>query len=484
MWSRRSTTLTILTTAALLAAAPPATAGAPGDPIMGDFNLDGIQDRAVLGAVEPDLCSVIVQYGAGPGVYVPPVAHVYTRPGGHTGIVCPDIGTAFDADGDHADELWVGWSAGPPPGVAYNRLAIDHDFDTITTYTSPIVAPAFVGRQDFAGTGVLTPFTVGPGGYATALMQDTTPVAGPQQWCSANTPGFQHIDFDGDRAMDTLLTYSGACADNSSGVVVLLDDGTARQLELDPTGTRRWRVAVVYSSPDRIPDVRTTDIATGEVEIYHGTGFGTFVRGPDANTDRVYLTRVRPIAINVLANDWAAADTDVVVTVPPRYGTVQVLSDRRILYRPNPQHGRTDRFTYQLVRDDRRSSATVYLTFPPETTAESPTTGTSLGIQQATTRMTDPASYAEHDGTHTLQRIQRDPNEQSATEPQMMGWLPGPRSFAAYDNSETSIWRERRCPTCRQRSVGLRLTHRADGSQLWQTLPCHHQIATEQAARW
>ena len=83
-----------------------------------------------------------------------------------------------------------------------------------------------------------------------------------------------------------------------------------------------------------------------------------------ANTDAVQLTKTKALAIDVLANDYASRYAKVIITSPPRYGTVKVLSDRRIVYRPNPTHGRTDRFTYQLVEEGKRSSATVNIKYP------------------------------------------------------------------------------------------------------------------------
>lgn len=124
---------------------------------------------------------------------------------------------------------------------------------------------------------------------------------------------------------------------------------------------------VVNVNGDRYPDARTTNRATGEVNYFVNTGtVGGFllVRAPDANTDRITLTDRKGIAIDVLANDFAGHHADIVITTAPRYGTVQVLSDRRILYRSASSGGRTDRFTYQVTEEDRRSSATVYIRLP------------------------------------------------------------------------------------------------------------------------
>ncbi|WP_460916943.1 hypothetical protein [Plantactinospora veratri] len=101
-----------------------AKAGARGEALFGDFNADGLQDEAVLGAVLPNLCSTIVTYGAAPGVYTPPVAYTYLTLGGSSTPNCPDIGVAANVDDDPADELWVAWSQGAPATVDFNRLVL------------------------------------------------------------------------------------------------------------------------------------------------------------------------------------------------------------------------------------------------------------------------------------------------------------------------------------------------------------------------
>ncbi|GIG89323.1 Ig-like domain-containing protein [Plantactinospora endophytica] len=365
MWRRRIVTVLLATAVVATTAAPPAArAGGPGEPILADFNDDGTVDRAVLGAIHPNLCSLVIQYGSAPGVYLPPIAYAYERPGGHIGTNCPDIGTAFNGDSDRFEELWLAWSDAVPQGVPYNRLAIDQDFQSITTFSSPLANPVYLGTEDFTGNGVGTPFSVGPGGYYTSVVVDGVAGVGPGRWCSVDTPTFQHSDFNEDRRADAVLAYTDGCTDQSNGVVVVFADGETRQLEIDLTGQTTWRAQVRFVGSDRFPDVQTTNLVTGEITNYHSTGAGTFVRGPDANTDRVQLTSDRPVAIDVLANDYVAVSGQVVVVTPPRYGTAQVLSDKRILYSPRAHHGRTDRFSYQLQRNGERSTATVYLTFP------------------------------------------------------------------------------------------------------------------------
>ncbi|MDG4789585.1 Ig-like domain-containing protein [Micromonospora sp. WMMD1102] len=366
MWSRRIVAVLAVTAVVATGPIPPAArAGGPGEPILSDFDNDGTVDRAVLGAIYPNLCSLIIQYGTSPGVYLPPVAYAYQRPGGgELGTDCPDIGTAFDADDDQFNELWLAWSDSVPASVPYNRIAVDHDFDTITTFTSPLANPSYLGAEDFTGNDVRSPFAVGPGGYYTSILVDGVAQLGPARWCSADSPAFTHTDFDVNGRTDAVLAYTDGCVDHGNGVVVVFADGETWQLELDPTGQTSWQAQARNLGGDQYPDVETRNLRTGEVNYYHSAGDGTFVRGPDANTDRITLTSEKPVAIDVLANDYVASTARVVVVTPPRYGTIQVLSDQRIRYSPRAQHGRTDRFSYQVRRNGRRSTATVYLTFP------------------------------------------------------------------------------------------------------------------------
>jgi hypothetical protein len=177
-------------------------------------------------------------------------------------------------------------------------------------------------------------------------------------------PKVEIADWARNGVQGTLVAYTDGCDDGSSGVVRIREDGTIRQLEIDPTGMTTWDARVMYANGDRYPDVRTTNRTTGEVNYFINDATdapGLLVRAPDANTDTVELTKA--VAIDVLANDYASRSVELIITSPPRYGTVQVLSDRRVLYRPDPRHGRTDRFTYQLVEEGERSSATVNIKF-------------------------------------------------------------------------------------------------------------------------
>ncbi|HEY0699905.1 MAG TPA: hypothetical protein VGD43_19105 [Micromonospora sp.] len=68
MWKRRIAVLATLTMATVVGPAPPAAwAGGPGEMVTGDFDADGFQDESFLGVVQPDMCSVVIRFGAPPG---------------------------------------------------------------------------------------------------------------------------------------------------------------------------------------------------------------------------------------------------------------------------------------------------------------------------------------------------------------------------------------------------------------------------------
>ncbi|MFC6018446.1 Ig-like domain-containing protein [Plantactinospora solaniradicis] len=366
---RLAAIVALMTVAGLGAAAPGAQAGVRGEPLYGDFNNDGLVDSAVLGVVEPNLCSTIVVYGSGPGVFLPPVAYTYPKPGGGTVYTdCPDIGVAVDMDDDPEDEVWVGWTPGPPPPANFTLVVLQPpNFAPSASFNSHIAQPVFMGSGRFSGGGRFSPYTVGPGGVQNFIVDGTSVIPGPIDYCSVDTPTVELADWNRDGTDGALVSYTNGCTDHSNGVLRIRKDGSIQQLQIDPTGQTSWDAKVVNVNSDRYLDVRTMNKITGEVNYFINDALnmvGVLVRSPDANTDAVVLTKPKAITIDVLANDYASRYAEIIITSPPRYGTVQVLSDRRIVYRPNPTHGRTDRFTYQLVEGSRRSSATVSVKYP------------------------------------------------------------------------------------------------------------------------
>ncbi|MEE6257780.1 Ig-like domain-containing protein [Plantactinospora sonchi] len=370
MSSRRlAAAVAVLVAIATGAAAPAAHAALPGEPLYGDFNADGITDLAVLGETAPNLCSTIVELGQAPGVYAPPVAYTYLRPNGTSEAHCPDVGVALSVDDDPADELWVGWSTDAPVTVSFNRLVLQPPtFIPSAYHTSLIRQPSFVGVGTFILGGRKSPYDVGPGGVQNFVINGASVVPGPVAFCTVDSPAVIVGDFNRDGVDGVLVSYRQSCADNSSGVLRIRNNGTVAQiLETDPTGATSWGSQAVNANDDRYTDVRTVNRGTGQVNhfINHTVGTETtFIKAPDANTDRVRLPSVKALAIDVLANDYATRNVELVITQQPRYGRVQVQSDGRIVYRPNPRYGRTDRFTYQLREDGKRSTATVTVQFP------------------------------------------------------------------------------------------------------------------------
>ncbi|MEO3923734.1 Ig-like domain-containing protein [Micromonosporaceae bacterium B7E4] len=372
MWSKCfALTTVMLTSAALTLPGPESWAGTRDEALLGDFNGDGLQDSATLGRIAPNLCSTIVEYGSASGVYLPPVAYTYLTPNGGGTPNCPDIGVALNVDDDPVDELYIGWTGGPPATVDFSRMVLQPPaFVPSAFYTSPITRPTFIGAGRFGQGGRESPYGVGPGGVINLIVDGSTIVPGPISYCSVTAPTVQLTDWNRDGVHGVLVSYTDGCepgTTGSSGVVRIHHSGAVQQLQLDPVGRTTWTARVVDADGDRWLDVRTAESGTDEVDYFVNRGTeapGTLVPSPDANTDRIDLTDTRPLAIDVLGNDHASRYTDITVTTPPRYGTTQIQSDRRIVYRPRADHGRTDRFSYQLSEEGKRSTATVTIRFP------------------------------------------------------------------------------------------------------------------------
>lgn len=371
MWRRRTAMAVIIMIVVAVGgvsgpAPAPAWAAGRGEQLLGDVNGDGLTDRITLGLVQPDFCSVIVEYGTASGAYRPPVASVYLRPGGSgMGTRCPELGVTVDLDTDRAEELVVAWFPGPPPTVPYNLMVLDRAFQPSFGLVSAIFAPNFLGKSDFNGDGRSDVYSVtdqGQGIETYLNLGNGTLTQGPEEWC-ARPLEYDLRDFDLDGATDMVNSYIERCLSPTpiSGVAVVLDDGTAQDLLRDPAGLDTWTTRVVNANGDRIPDIRTVSRLTGVTEYFIGTGSGRFVRSPKANSDTVRLTGSKAVTINVRGNDLASTQAQVSITTQPRYGTARVISGGRIIYTPRVSHGATDRFTYQLTEGVRRSSAVVSL---------------------------------------------------------------------------------------------------------------------------
>jgi hypothetical protein len=372
MWRRRIalvTVMVIVTSVAGVAAPTPVTAWAAtrGEQIFGDLNGDGFVDRITLGVVQPDFCAVITEYGLAGGGFRQPVAAVYLKPGGvGPATRCPEVGVTADLTDDGREELIVAWWAGPPPTVPYELMVLDAAFQPAFGLRSAVFAPTYLGTADFTGNGRQDVYAITDQGEGIATFLnpgDGTLVPGPIEWC-ARPIDLELHDFDRDGATDVLDAHLERCDTNlTAGVVVLFDSGAVQQLQHDPVGYDSWTATVTDADDDGLPDVRTVSLRTGDVDYFINDGTGRFVASPHAESDTVTLTGTRAVAIDVLANDFASRDATITVITPPRYGDLRFTSDRRIIYTPRAGHGETDRFTYQLSEEGRRSNATVYLRF-------------------------------------------------------------------------------------------------------------------------
>ncbi|MFI6761422.1 Ig-like domain-containing protein [Micromonospora sp. NPDC050417] len=365
MWGKRVAVVAVAATvAALGAVAPVAWAGGPGEPMFGDLNRDGVVDQAMLDSAPsvnraPLLdCTVSVRLGKSGGGYLPPTEYPYLTLDGPEPN-CPDLGVAVDLGGDTDIELVLAWFAGRPQPVEHDLLVLEN-FKPSAGFDA-IFQPSFMGLADFNGDGRqdVYQWTDQGTGFATYLNTSVgglTP--GPVAWCSGR-PQYQLADFNGNRAMDVVIAYVEGCADYFSGVVVIRDDGMAWHLQGDPYGDHLWTVKVQYTNGDRIPDVVTKDIVTGELTYFVGNGDGSFIKTPKAVSDKASVSRTKKTSIPVITNDAATKQAKITIVTPPKYGTVRITSDRTVVFTPNSKPGKTDRFVYRLTDHGRSSEAGV-----------------------------------------------------------------------------------------------------------------------------
>ncbi|MFC7545825.1 FG-GAP repeat domain-containing protein [Plantactinospora sp. GCM10030261] len=279
MWRHRIT-LTAAAVVAVLATAPAAWAGRPGEAIYGDINGDRRTDRVTLGGGTTHGCAVDVALGHPAGGYGKPTSHAYPVPG-VPDAYCPDLGVLVDLGGDGTVELVLAWFDGAPPGHAGDLLAL-RDFAPVGGFRA-VFQPSYLGAADFDGDGRLDLYewTDQGEGFVTLLnTADGKLVPGPLRWCSPHyAPDVRLADFEADGDTELLVSYQEACADAASGVSVLRGDGSRIDLERDVTATNQWSVQVLDANGDGRPDVRTTDGA-GTVHHHLSRRDGGFDLGP------------------------------------------------------------------------------------------------------------------------------------------------------------------------------------------------------------
>ncbi|RKR88059.1 hypothetical protein BDK92_2364 [Micromonospora pisi] len=357
MWRKRISALAVATALAVVGAAPSAWAGGQGDPLYGDLNGDGVVDRAVLAGGGADECGVQVSLGDGAGGYGAPTTYTYDTPGEYG--YCPDMGVVVDLGGDGTVELVLAWFDGRPPGVETDLLVL-RDYQPAGGFDA-IYQPSYIGLADFNGDGRqdVYQWTDQGDGFLTFLNTASGQlVRGPIEWCSG-WPAYEFADFNRNGATDVLIAYFEGCGENFTGVVVLLDNGTAVELEGDPWGDSYWAATVVDANADGIPDVRTTNESTGEVTHFIGNGRGGFGAAPLADDDTASTKGTKKVDIPVLANDLYTSATKITIVTPPKYGKLQITSRRTVLYTPNGQHTQSDKFVYRLTADGKTDIAGV-----------------------------------------------------------------------------------------------------------------------------
>jgi hypothetical protein len=367
MRGRLVAAMLVATVTAVVATAPNAAAGGQGDPLKGDVNGDGLVDRVMLGRA-PGQCTVRVRHGQPGGGYGPAQTHAYPQPS-PTESYCPDLGVIVDLGGDGVVELVLGWFAGPDSAIGYQLLVL-RDFQPVGGIRSRVYAPSAIETADFDGDGRQDVYAYSDqgGGFISFLnTADGWLTPGTAVFELCDPFGFELADFSRSGGRELLIWYpSGGCGDEPAGVSVVDEYGHRIDLERasPPWFDESWRADALHANGDRVPDVRTENLETGEITHFLGSPYSTFfIESPWAVFDRAEVSRSRPTRIRVLDNDFVTRQATVTVASQPKFGTARLNPDRTITYtRTTDGHG-GDRFTYRVDQDGKSQTTAVSLSF-------------------------------------------------------------------------------------------------------------------------
>jgi hypothetical protein len=262
-----------------LASATPAGAQANGqdDPLYGDLNADGVDDRATLGGSAAG-CTVAVELGDGAGGYLP--ASTYTYPNTSDVGYCPDMGVIVDLGGDGVSELVLAWFWGRYDATDPHDLLVLRDYTPVDGF-SAIWQPSQIGTADFNGDGLVDVYewTDQGDGFQTYLNTPSSELVSGPLYHHGTPDDYELVDVDENGADDLVMVYSSTSAEPYSGVVVVLDDGTTTYLQAEDPNAPTWQwwsMDVGDFNGDGHVDVTTTEVNSGDVVTFYGDGTGVF----------------------------------------------------------------------------------------------------------------------------------------------------------------------------------------------------------------
>jgi hypothetical protein len=274
-------TLTMSATASAGGTAPKVIpAGSVGEPIIADFNGDGIPDEAILGQVgNTNQCTVTVLQGQPDGSFVAQPPHTYTSLERFAPF-CPDSGAAVKLGGHRRFDLVTGFSQG------------ESDFMILTNFQAVsimpgILQPSFIragaidaaGRQDIiAGTNQtnqVRTFVNTAQGTLTPGVRVCTDVIG------SSIPRYTFADFNGDHGQDLLIATRCPDAPNPAAVQVVFGNGQApTTLISSPDPATRYVPFLIDINLDGVPDVGVVATANGTTTAAYflNDGHGNFTQ--------------------------------------------------------------------------------------------------------------------------------------------------------------------------------------------------------------
>jgi hypothetical protein len=272
------------------------TSDHPSQPIVADFDVDGIPDIAILGSALP---TVTVHRGAGDGTFANATTYVMST--------MPTVGVATDIDRDHDPDL-----------VLFNR--VDGDVSILRslgdgTFATPIEvnvgAPYIPGAVVDVNSNGSLDIVVARADQGTVVVLsgngDGT-FGAPSEAATTGHHPYSVVagDFNADAKPDLAVV-----GNDPFGLVTLLGDGTGTFAPSTPVpGVRHYSLTVADIDADGVDDVLASDLF--QFGFWRGNGDGTFER------ERVYWSTWLGASLGDLNGDALPELVDSRLTEPPR----------------------------------------------------------------------------------------------------------------------------------------------------------------------
>lgn len=251
---------------------------APGTPIFGDFNNDGVTDEAIVGPAGVAPCTVTVMLGNGDGTFGAPQTFPFSVPAEFQGL-CPDIGVAMKLGDDTYEDIVATWNYVDEQSVMVLRN-VNGTFQAGPIFPGA-VEPDFMRTADLTGNGRQD--LIEGSDQATELLTflnnpDGTLTRGPINVC-ADHPQYALADFNGDGGQSMLLADNCPPSLVPLTAEVLFGNGQAPAVLFSTSNfLATLNVFPIDLNNDGIPDAGVIETASGVTTVMYflNDGHGNF----------------------------------------------------------------------------------------------------------------------------------------------------------------------------------------------------------------